>query len=110
MSDDDEPDYDDFETGDDVEDISDEPVISERDQAIAEVLDRLGLDSINELPIRNSETVDNPSNVRGDVFLDVADALLFLAGRGLLDFSNIVDWEDGTFHVEIGDSPGGNPR
>lgn len=70
------------------------------------ILDELGIDSIDKILI-DIEDADL-SALRGVVFDDLQSAILYLYDLGVLDFSGIVEIDDGEYGVIIpDDSPGG---
>jgi hypothetical protein len=103
MSDFDDPDDDEYENDGEEELPSEEP-LSEYEQALRDVLDSLGLSNIEDFhPIAQGDA-EHPEDIRGDRFESLGDALIFLASIGVIDFSEVIDFGDGTYGVEIGDS------
>lgn len=66
-----------------------------------ELANRFGVESVGDLIIPLSD-VENVEGVRGNRFVDVVDALIYLYDAGILDFSNVVIFDDGSVGVVIG--------
>ncbi len=72
-----------------------------------ELADNLGLDNINQILV-NFENVTDQSNIRGDRFTSLTDAIDFLMSIGVIGFSEVVYFpEDDLYGVDVPDDSGG---
>ena len=80
--------------------------ITAEDAYLAEIADNLGLDSIDQILV-NFDNVTDQSNIRGDRFTSLTDALDFLMSIGVLAFSEVVYFEeDDLYGVDVPDDSG----
>ena len=76
---------------------------SAEDAYLAELAENLGLDSISQILV-NFEDIADQSNVRGDRFTSLTDALDFLMSIGVIGFSNVVYFpEDDLYGADVPD-------
>lgn len=76
------------------------------DAYLAEIAENLGLDSINQILV-NFDQIEDITNVRGDRFTSLTDALDFLSSIGVLGFSDVVYFPDeDLFGVDVPDDSG----
>jgi hypothetical protein len=85
-----------------------EPEEKTAEQAyLDELANNLGLDSIDQILI-NFDGMGDVSNLRGDRFTSLTDALDFLMSIGVIGFSEVVYFEDeDLFGVNVPDDSGG---
>lgn len=104
LSEDDWGDYDDESLAPPPEnsDFVDDGAITTRD-----ILDALGIDRFEEIIVSLDE-VENPSEIRGNRFATIEEAIFFLYDIGVVSFSQVVYFDDEDLYgVQIDNDTGG---
>ena len=86
-------------------DFVDDDAVTTRD-----ILDALGIDRFEEIVI-NFDKIEDPSEVRGNRFATIEEAVFFLYDIGVIAFSQVVFFEDEElFGVQIDNDTGGTAK
>lgn len=78
--------------------------VPDDDEWLDDFLEHYGLESIDEWPLFTPEEVEHPEAIRGDRSPELVDILHKFGAIGVLGFSQVIEYDDGTYGIAVYDS------